>query len=83
MVTNLPSEIELRRHGFNSWIRKTPWMRAWQATLVFLPGEFHAWRSLMGYSPRGREELYTTEQLTHTHIHTHTHLDILKYENQI
>ena len=26
----------------------------------------------MGYSPWGRKESYTTEQLTHTHTHTHT-----------
>ena len=30
-------------------------------TLVFLPGEFHGQRSLVGYSPWGREELDTTE----------------------
>ena len=29
-----------------------PWRRAWQPTLVFLPGESHGQRNLMGYSPR-------------------------------
>ena len=33
---------------------------------VFLPGESHGWRSQVGYSPRGRKELDTTEQL---HFH--------------
>ena len=33
-------------------------------TSVFLPGEFHGQRSLVGYSPWGRKELDTTEQLT-------------------
>ena len=28
-----------------------PWRRAWQPTLVFLPGESHGQRSLAGYSP--------------------------------
>ena len=28
-----------------------------------LPGKSHGWRSLVGYSPWGREELDTTEQL--------------------
>ena len=28
---------------------------------VFLPGESHGERSLVGYSPRGRKELDTTE----------------------
>ena len=31
--------------------------RAWQPTLVFLPGESHELRSLLGYSPKGRKEL--------------------------
>ena len=30
--------------------QKTPWKSEWQPTLVFLPGEFHAQRSLVGYS---------------------------------
>ena len=30
-------------------------------TPVFLPGESHGRRSLVGYSPRGREESDTTE----------------------
>ena len=28
-----------RRHGFDTWVRKIPWGRAWQSTPVFLPGE--------------------------------------------
>ena len=39
-----------------------------QPTPVFLPGESHRQRSLVGYSPWGRKELDTTEQLTHTYI---------------
>ena len=31
-----------------------------------IPGESHGWRSLVGYSPRGRKESDTTEQL---HLH--------------
>jgi len=27
------------RCGFNLWVRKLPWRRAWQPTPVFLPGE--------------------------------------------
>ena len=37
------------------------------ASPVFLPGEFHG-QSLLGYSPRGRKELGTTERPTHTFI---------------
>ena len=32
-------------------------------TPVFLPGESHGQRSLVGYSPRRRKESDTTEQL--------------------
>jgi len=27
------------RSGFNPWVGKIPWRRAWQPTPVFLPGE--------------------------------------------
>ena len=37
------------------------WRRKWQLTPVFLPGEFHGQRSLVGYSPWDRKELGTTE----------------------
>ena len=37
--------------------------RQWQPTPVLLPGESHAWRSLVGCGPRGREESDTTERL--------------------
>ena len=39
------------------------WRRKWQPTPVVLPGEFHGWRSLVGYSPCGHRELDTTEWL--------------------
>ena len=38
--------------GFDPWVGKIPWRRKWQPTPVFLPGESHGRRSLMGYSPR-------------------------------
>ena len=61
MVKNLPAMQE-------TWIQsldwKDPWRRKWQPTPVFLPGEFHGQRSLAGYSPWGRKESDTTEQLT-------------------
>ena len=42
-----------RRHkrcNFGLWVGKISWRRAWQPTLVFLPGESHGQRSLAGYS---------------------------------
>ena len=49
------------RHRFDPWVGKMPWKRAWQPTLVFLPGEFHGQRSLAGYSPQGHKESDTAE----------------------
>ena len=39
------------------------WRRKWQLTPVFLPGEHHGRRSLVGCSPWGCTELDTTERL--------------------
>ena len=51
------------------WIRKIPWRKKWQPTPVFSPGKSHGWRSLVGYSPQGREEYDMTERLHFTSIH--------------
>ena len=56
----------LKRHRFDPWIRNIRWRRAWQTTPIFLPGESHGQRSLVGCSPWGREESDTTERL---HFH--------------
>ena len=47
--------------GFNPWVRKSPWRKAWQPPPVFLPGEFHGQRSLAGYNPQARKESDMTE----------------------
>ena len=56
MVKRLPAMQE-------TWVRKIPWRRKWQPIPVLLPGKFHGWRILVGYSPWDHEELDTTEQL--------------------
>ena len=48
MVKNLPA---MRETGFDPWVRKIPWGRAWLLTPVFLPGKPHGQWSLAGYSP--------------------------------
>ena len=69
MVKNPPASAEdIRNVGSISGLGRFPWRRAWQPTPVFLPGESHGQRSLAGYSPWGRKELDTTEQLTHPKI---------------
>ena len=60
-----------RRLEFKPWVGKIPWRRKWQSTPVFLPGESHGQRSLVGYSPWGCKESDTIE-------HTHTHLDLIQ-----
>ena len=69
MVKNPPANAgDVRDKGL-IWVRKIPWRRKWQPTSVFLPGESHGQRSLVGYSPWGHKELDTTE---HTLTHTNT-----------
>ena len=52
MVRNLSA---MWRCGFDPWVGKISWRRGWLSTAVFLPGEFHGQRSLVGYSPWGHK----------------------------
>ena len=45
-----------RRCGFDPWVRKTPWIRKWQSTPVFLSRKFHGQRLLEVYSLWGCKE---------------------------
>ena len=56
------------RPRFDPWVGKIPWRRKWHPNPVFLPGESHGQRSLVGYSPRGRKESDTTERLHFTSL---------------
>ena len=47
--------------GFDPWVGKISWRRAWKPTPVFLPGKSQARRSLVGYSPWGRKESDTID----------------------
>ena len=55
--------LQCRRCKFELQVGKIPWKRAWQPTPVFLPGEFHGQRSLVGYSPWACKELDTIDWL--------------------
>ena len=48
MVKNQPA---MQKPGFCPWVRKIPWRMEWLSTPVFLPGESHGQRCLVGYSP--------------------------------
>ena len=52
-----PQETPVR-----SCVRKIPWRRKCQPTLVFLPGESQGQKGLASYSPWGHKELDTTEE---------------------
>ena len=60
MVRNPPAMQETRVQSLG---QENPLEKGMAHTPVFLPGEFHGQRSLAGYSPWGRRELDTTEQL--------------------
>ena len=55
---------DYQKEFFKGDLKGLPWRRAWQPTPVFLPGEFHGQRSLVGYSPWGCKELDTTVRLS-------------------
>ena len=61
------SSCQGRRHWFHPWVGKIPWRRKRQPTPVFLPGESHGRRSLVGYSPIGSQrtgpDLATKQQV--------------------
>ena len=61
MVKNLPATQETRVRSLG---QENPLEKGWQPTSVFLPGELHGQRSLVGYSPWGCKESVMTEQLT-------------------
>ena len=61
LLCYVASPGDLPDPGFNQW----PVLQ-WHPTPtpVFLPGEFHRQKSLVGYSPWGRKESDMTERLT-------------------
>jgi len=54
MVKNPPAMEET---WFDLWVGKIPCRREWLLTPVFLPGEFHGQRRLVGYSPWGLQRI--------------------------
>ena len=63
MVKNPPADAGRHKRCRSGplMVGKIPWTRAHQPTPVFLPGEFHEQRSLVGYGPRGLTESDMTE----------------------
>ena len=66
MVKNLPADAEdARDTDLIPGLERFPQRRAWQPTAVFLPGEFHGQRSLIGYSLWGHTESVMSEATSH------------------
>ena len=78
MVKNPHANAGDLRDRFDSWVGKIPWRRAWQPTPVFLPGESHGQRSLMGYSPQGHKESDRNEMTEHKYAHLKNMLLVFK-----
>ena len=72
MVKSPPANAgDIRDEGSIPGLGRCPGAEYGQPTPVFLPGESHGQRSLVGYSSWGHKELDTTEATLHTCI---THL---------
>ena len=56
-----------------SWVGKIAWRLEWPPTPVFLSGESHAQRSLVGYSPWGCKESDMTKRLTLSYLSPSLH----------
>ena len=54
---------QCKRPKFDPWVEKIPWRMKWQPAPVFMPGESHGQRNLVGNRPWGLTELDT-----HTHV---------------
>jgi len=73
--------LPVQETRFNPWVGKIPWRRKWQPPPVFLPGQSHGQRSLVGYSPWGHKESDMNEETKHAHNisqakwYTHQHND--------
>ena len=72
-----------KRHGFDPWVGKIPWRRAWQPTPVFLPGESHGQRCWLAYSPWCDKESDMTEVTECARVHTHTEHAVCKRLRQM
>ena len=68
LVKDMPAMQETE--GLDPWVGKIPWRRAWQPTLVFLPGvppDRGAWWATVQGSQKSRTRL--------KQLHTHAQLD--------
>ena len=67
---------------FDPWVGKIPLQEGMQPTPVFLPGESHEQRSLVGYNPYCSKELEMTEVTEHAckHLTINDFCEIICYK---
>ena len=65
-LSSKEAACQCRRPRFNPWLGKIPWRRKWQPTPVFLPGQSHGHRSLVGDSHGvAKNQFFMTEATAH------------------
>ena len=64
-----PSAYTVGDLGSIPGLGRSSWRRKCKPIPVFLPGESHGWRNLVGYSPQGCKESDTTDWLHFTSFH--------------
>ena len=68
---------QYRRHkrcGFHPWVGKIPWRRVWQPTPIFLPGESHGQKTLVGNKSTGLQRVeHNWSNLAHTQCSSFFH----------
>ena len=67
--------------GSDPWVGKLPWRKAWQPTLVFLPGDFHGQLSLVVTVHRVAESDTTEATNTFTPLYKVSFSKILQFYN--
>ena len=77
LVARMVKKIHLQcgRPGFNPWVEKIPWRRAWQPTPVSCLENPHGQRNLVGHGQRsqwGCKELDMTEWLSTAQINKYS-----------
>ena len=65
---------------FDPWVRKVLWSRKWHPAPIFLPGDSHGQRSLVGYRPWGHKESEMTEN-THSIYYGSVEGHLLSWRN--
>ena len=69
-----------QRHGFDPWVRKTPWRRKWQSTPL-LSGESHEQRNLTGCHPWDHKKSDVTWVTEHNTCCTISFQDVIRKRN--